>query len=210
MKSLILAALLALSFQAHSSLILQEWDSGTVIDSNIGGYEMTNYQFPANSILDSNGNPLSLTQLNSGDVWYWNTAENQDYETYLTDNSFIELILPEYTTAVSFNIGASPRTTRNNAWLTAEETYGLGISEMYWFNVNRNNSPGFSIHSTSNTEGDCSYISSLQIDPPHWGYGNMSISQQQCTLGTVPLPASIWLFGAGLIGFIGVSRRINV
>ncbi len=37
--------------------------------------------------------------------------------------------------------------------------------------------------------------------------GNLSITGNSVTPPTVPLPAAVWLFGSGLLGLFGVSRR---
>jgi len=35
----------------------------------------------------------------------------------------------------------------------------------------------------------------------------LDVSQEYIIPTTVPLPASVWLFGAGLVGLVGISRR---
>ncbi len=47
--------------------------------------------------------------------------------------------------------------------------------------------------------------------PKEWG-GRMLpgwVNFEQVTPAAVPVPAAVWLFGSALIGFIGMSRRIN-
>ena len=52
------------------------------------------------------------------------------------------------------------------------------------------------------TPGDysVSFYGSADVSPPQLGQYGIQISQ-------VPLPAAVWLFGSGLIGLIGISRR---
>jgi len=214
---------LGLSSQASASLILDSYASGTATPTTIGGYAMTdfavtngmggsttNVMSPISgslNFLDQNNNPLGMSRRLADDVNWWNNGETSDYDIYTTSNYLITILLPENTRAFSFSVGANLGSTNNNAWLTATESSGLGIDNQYWFNVNRDNTPGFGIYA-NNSNGSCSTITSVTIDPEYWGVGNFSINQDQCTTTSVPEPSSVALLALGLLGF-SVFRRKN-
>ncbi len=214
---------LGLSSQASASLILDSYASGTATPTTIGGYAMTdfavtngmggsttNVMSPISgslNFLDQNNNPLGMSRRLADDVSWWNNGETSDYDIYTTSNYLITILLPENTRAFSFSVGANLGSTNNNAWLTATESSGLGIDNQYWFNVNRDNTPGFGIYA-NNSNGSCSAITSVTIDPEYWGVGNFSINQDQCTTTSVPEPSSVALLALGLLGF-SVFRRKN-
>jgi hypothetical protein len=41
-------------------------------------------------------------------------------------------------------------------------------------------------------------------------YGNLISANASATLSAVPAPATFWLFGTALLGFIGLSRSTRV
>ncbi len=206
---------LNLSSPASASLILAPYASGTATPTTIGDYNMTdfavtngaggrttNVMSPISGSLnfrDADGNALSLTRRLANDVSWWGNGETSDYDIYTTSNYLVTILLPENTRAFSFSIGANLGGARNNAWLTASESNGSGIDNKYWFNVSRDNTPGFGIYA-DNSAGSCSAISSVTIDPEYWGVGNFSINQDSCST-SVPEPSSIALLAIGLIGF---------
>lgn len=220
---------LGLVSHASANLILDNvsvngdvsYASGTATPTTIGGYAMTDFVF--NDSLSIGDRTSSITSLTNGtisfvnagnnatalgyntanNVSWWNNGEATDYDIFTTDLSLITILLPENTRAFSFNVGANVGSTGNNAWLTATETDGSGINSKHWFNVNRNNTPGFGIYA-DNSDGSCSAISSVTIDPDFWGFGNFSINQDSCT--SVPEPAPIALLALGLIG-LGFMRK---
>ncbi len=215
---------LGLSSQASASLILDSYASGTATPTTIGGYAMTdfavtngiggsttNVMSPISgslNFLDQNNSPLGMSRRLADDVNWWNNGEASDYDIYTTSNYLITILLPENTRAFSFSVGANLGSTNNNAWLTATESSGLGIDNQYWFNVNRDNTPGFGIYA-NNSNGSCSAITSVTIDPEYWGVGNFSINQDQCATTSVPEPSSVALLALGLLGFSLFRRKNN-
>ncbi|MCF6336938.1 MAG: PEP-CTERM sorting domain-containing protein [Gammaproteobacteria bacterium] len=218
------ATSLGLSSQASAALILDTYASGTATPTTIGGYAMTDFSVTNGmggsttnvmspisgslNFLDQNDSPLAMSRRLADDVSWWNNGEVSDYDIYTTSNYLITILLPENTRAFSFSVGANLGSTSNNAWLTATESSGLGIDNQYWFNVNRNNTPGFGIYA-NNSNGDCSAITSVTIDPEYWGVGNFSINQDQCTTTSVPEPSSVALLALGLLGFSLFRRKNN-
>ncbi len=217
--------LLSLSSPISAGLILESYASGTVTSSTIGGYAMTDFAITNGvgggttnvlspisgslNFLDQNNNSLSMSRRLANDVSWWNNGEANDYDIYTTSNYLITILLPENTRAFSFSVGANLSSSGNNAWLTATESGGLGIDDEYWFNVNRNNTPGFGLYA-DNSNGRCSAITSVTIDPEYWGLGNFSINQDPCaTTTSIPEPSSVALLALGLLGFSLFRRKNN-
>jgi len=205
--------------QANASLVLESYGANAT-PVTIGGYEMTDFAYvepglptssvnsPLGGILsfeDVNGNAIALTEDSANDIGWWVNAEGSDYNTYTTSVSWIKILLPANTLAFSFNVGA----VYNNAsgWLdaAASDSTVLGHNN---FTVNNTYTPGFGIYSdnSNTTAANCSYVSSVIIDPDHWGVGNFSIAQGSCS-NTVPEPSIFALMSLGLIGFGLVKRK---
>ena len=211
----LLLLFLASSVQAAT---LETYSTGTATPTSIGGYSMTDFAStgaggttsslasPISGSIefkDRYGNAEPMVRSTADTVSWWNNGESFDYDVFLTGESLITILLPENTRAFSFNVGADLGSTGNNAWLTATETSGSGVSKT-WFNVNRNNTPGFGIYA-DNSAGACSSsLTSVTIDPVFWGFGNFSINQDTCT---VPESSSFYLLLVGLIGLMGFAKR---
>ncbi len=223
MKKLLLSTVLLVSYffasYANASLVLERYGSGAT-PSTMGGYELTDFSFlepglstssiasplgGSLSIEDINGNALALTEDTAHDIGWWLNGESQNYNAYTTDVSWIKIILPENTLAFSFNVGADLGNGRG--WLNATDSMGVGLGKEY-FDVNRQYTPGFGIYADNShaTAGNCSYVSSVIIDPDYWGVGNFSIAQGSCVTN-VPEPSIIALMGLGLLGFGMVKRK---
>lgn len=231
LSSLFFVISLGVSYQVSASLILEQYDSGSLTPDSLGGYAMTDFT-PTGSntgtstqvaapgggfveFFDKNDNILALSNntadsttnnntSNTPSSW-WVNGENFDYDIYTTDENLIVLKLPVDTLAFSFNVGADLGWTGENAWLLATESEGLGIATKHRFNVSRANTPGFGIYA-DNGNGSCSTITSVTIEPDYWGTGNFSIHQGSCE---VPEPSIIALFAAGLFGLGFARRRTN-
>ncbi len=213
LTSLSLAALF-LSSTASAGLIIEEYDSGTAIPSTLGGYEMTNFGVVNNTLsgdtstaesplggqltfTDKAGATLELTRGLADSTDWWINGESSDYDIFTTGVNWVTILLPEETSAFSFSVGANMWA---GGWLKATETNGDGIDTRYNFNVNPNNTPGFGIYA-DRTSGECSYLTSITIDPLEWGMGNFSINNDPCSV-SVSEPAPGLLLGAGLVGLL--------
>ncbi len=196
-----------LSTSVSASLVMESYISGIATPDSIGGYEMVALDGGLLSFDDKYGNPANMTLSTADSESWWVNGENSDYDIYTTSLHLIEITLPEKTLAFSLNVGAN---IGASAWLTAEEIYsdgtaGTGINPREYFGLSPTNTPGFGIYA-DNTGGNCSYISSVTIDPHLvWGFGNFSVSQGDCA--TVPEPSVIALFATGLFAMVMIRRR---
>ena len=220
LKKLTMIAII--SFTAHTNaglLTLETYSSGTATPNTLGGYAMTDFGIH-NTILggaaSTINSPISGTvsfenmsgaalNMNLGlanSTGWWQNPESTDNDIFTTSTHWVKILLPENTRAFSFNVGASFNGT---GWL---EAYNGSTKELdrQTFNVNPNNTPGFGIYA-SNTNGSCSAITSVIVEPVSWGMGNFSINQSACT-ANVPEPGTISLLGLGLLGLVVIRRRI--
>lgn len=209
--------------------------SGDATPTTIGGYAMTDFavtnddpgvvykstttnidsplsgslQFLQGGTSDNfylDGSAVGLERRLADSEGWWINGETGDYDIFTTELHLITILLPENTRAFSFNVGANLSDRgRNNAWLLATESSALGIGKTS-FNVNNENTPGFGMY-TDNSNGSCSTITSVTIDPLLWGFGNFSINQDECPTD-VPEPAPMALLALGLLG-LGFMRRKN-
>jgi len=219
-------ALLFLAFSANSQAAgLVEYTSDTATPTTIAGYTMTDFALTntgsnTGTLTSTVASPISgsLIFKNSSNslepmkrelannISWWNNGESFDYDVFLADVSLIKIYLPENTRAFSFNVGANVSSTSDNAWLTATESSGSGISTKQWFNVNQNNTPGFGIYADNSVGACSSSLTSVTIDPYFWGFGNFSINQDDCSK-PVPEASSVYLFGLGMLGLLIMARR---
>lgn len=220
MKILPVVLFLASFATGAQAAVLQTYNNVEATSPILGGYTMTDFAYtgvtsgttssilsPINgslSFIDRNGNVSDMVRSTADNTSWWNNGESTDYDVFLTGESLITILLPQNTRAFSFNVGADLSSTRTNAWLTAAESTGSGVSKT-WFNVNRDNTPGFGIYA-DNSKGGCSALTSVTIDPVFWGFGNFSINQSSCVTD-VPEASSMYLFGLGLLGLLIVARR---
>ncbi|VAW97144.1 hypothetical protein MNBD_GAMMA23-1282 [hydrothermal vent metagenome] len=219
MKILPVILFLASFASGAQAAVLQTYTTGTATPTTLGGYDMTDFALTGasgttTSILSplsgslsfinryGNASPMVINQADS--VSWWNNGEAFNYDVFLTGESLITILLPENTRAFSFNVGADLGSTGLNAWLNVGESTGAGLGNTM-FNVNRNNTPGFGVYA-DNSNGGCSALTSVTIDPIYWGFGNFSINQSNCVID-VPEVSSLYLFGLGLLGLLVVARR---
>ncbi len=220
-----LFSMLGLSFQASATLILDTYASGTATPTTIAAYTMTDFAITNDAVgiagtrttslasplsgtvnfVDKDNNPLALGRHLANDTGWWINGETENYDIFTTNQHLVTILLPENTRSFSFSVGANLSSSANNAWLTATESSGSGIDNKYWFNVNRNNSPGFSIHS-SNPNGLCTAITSVTIEPDYWGVGNFSINQDSCS-SSVPEPSPFLLISLGLLALRSTRKH---
>jgi len=212
---------MGLSSPASANLILLTYGSGSATPTNIGSYNMTDFAFSGIEVGSTSGvnspisgslgfedvsnNSMLLNRNTADNVSWWNNGESSNYDIFTTDEHLVTILLPENTFAFSFNVSADLEYTGNNAWITATETDGPGINSQHNFNVSKENTPGFGIYA-DNSNGNCSTLSSVTIEPDYWGVGNFSINQGSCT--KVPEPSSLALLALGVIG-LGFTHRKN-
>ena len=216
------AVLLILSFTSGAqAAVLQSYASGAATPDPLGGYTMTDFGVtgiggttssitsPISgtlSFVNRYGSATSMLRTTADSTSWWKNGEATDNDIFLTGLSLVTILLPENTRAFSFNVGADLSSTGNNAWLSAIESTGSGSGvAKTWFNVNRTNTPGFGIYA-DNSNGGCSSLTSVTIDPVFWGFGNFSINQDSCAK-SVPEASSIYLLAIGLLGLLIVARR---
>ena len=150
----------------------------------------------------------------SAQTW-WSGSSDQFYYASFSDLNWVELIMPANTFAFSLTIDAS---TNANAWIlgvdqdgnavnTAGTQYQLqGDGNFYPepdFNIQlrRGASQTFGFYA-DNSNGGCSTISKVVIDPTFWGMGDFSINTNANGCAEVPEPGSMPLIIIGLLGVV--------
>ena len=222
-------AITLLSTQVAAGLLtLETYNTGLNTPDTIGGFAMSNFAMQNDTLTgvtasinspisgaiefqDRYFNSLDMTRRTADTTSWWNNGESSNYDVFTTGENLIRILLPENTRAFSFNVGANLNSTSDNAWLTAEgysqNSNELGNIQREYFNVNKNNTPGFGIYA-DNSNGNCGVISSIVVDPEFWGIGNFSISQSECsTTVSVTEPGSLALLGLGLLCLGAVRHR---
>jgi len=204
---------------ANAGLILEQYGSNTPTPDTIGGYAMTDFAVvndtqtgdtssvnaPINGSLtftDAGGATLDMSRGLADSTSWWVNGETNDYDIFTTSVNWVTILLPENTRAFSFNVGSNMSA---RGWLTATELDGSGIENKHYFGLGANNTPGFGIYA-DNSQGQCSAITSVTIDPFEWGMGNFSINNDPCST-SVPEPTTVALLGLGLVGLLFTRRK---
>ncbi len=204
---------------ANAGLILEQYDSNTPTPDTIGGYAMTDFSIvndtqtggtstvnaPINGSLtftDIGGATLDMSRGLADSTSWWVNGETNDYDIFTTGVNWVTILLPENTRAFSFNVGSNMSA---RGWLTATEVAGNGIDDKQYFRLSASNTPGFGIYA-NNSQGQCSAITSVTIDPFQWGVGNFSINNDPCST-SVPTPGTAALLGLGLAGLLFARRK---
>lgn len=227
--SLFVVASVASNVQASTGATVEQYSSTattpTSMSTTIGGFDMTAFDLTNAGVvgstasstgsplggslnfLDINGNAVNMTRSTADSDAWWINGESFDYDTFLISGlSWVEIILPENTRAISFNVGANKNA---RGWLTAtSETDNLNpaTTSREYFTLGASNTPGFGIYA-DNTAGSCTSLTSVVIDPIFiWGFGNFSINQDDCAT-SVPEASSMYLLAIGLFGLLLVARR---
>lgn len=229
LKPLSIAALFVASSSASAGLMVDRFQSGEAIPSVLGGYEMTSFastnssacgqtnfgcyassvDSPISGRIDfraKNGDPLMMERGTADTTSWWNNGEANDVDIFTTDVNWVKLILPKNTRAISFNVGSSfGATDRDNGWLVGFGNHWSDKTDFTRFNVTAENTPGFGVYAANKGNNNCASIKSIVIDPSRWGFGNLSINQDSCS---VPEPSSWALLTIGAAG-LAFSRRFR-
>lgn len=218
-KLLIALAIAAQAPLASAGLMVETYASGTATPDTLGGWAMTDigdtggsYSL-ASSISSSAftgsidfknyyGESLDMFRVDASDIsGWWNNPELTDNEVFTTSIDWVELVLPENTRAISFNVGAS-----FNGWGWTAGYSDNGNTTFSSFGLAPGVTPGFGMY--ANNQGDeCGQITSVIIDPRQWGVGNLSISQSDQCRASVPEPGVISLLAVGLAGLVFARLR---
>ncbi|MEM1173862.1 MAG: hypothetical protein AAGI27_03530 [Pseudomonadota bacterium] len=130
-----------------------------------------------------------------GEVDWWQYAHGG---VFVTNQRWIEILLPAHTRAFSVWVGAS---FSGRAWVQASD--GTYYTHRPKFGVGPGNTSGYGFHTSAH---ECTSLTKIIIDPDDWGFGNMSINQGECSQVSEPAPLTLAL--AGLLG-IGLARRMK-
>lgn len=152
---------------------------------------------------------------------WWSGDSNEFYYAAFNELNWVELVMPENTFAFSLTIDAS---VNANAWILGVDQNGMGIDTagnqfqmqgdgsfnpdpLFNINLRRGESQTFGFYA-DNSDGSCSTISKVVIDPQFWGMGDFSINTNANGCSEVPEPTSLPLVALGLIGLFA-ARKLN-
>ena len=194
MKYLAIVLLFVMSIgTAQASLINI---NGTITDLNLGSFDTLLF---------------SATPGNSSEA-----LETSTLATYLgIDSSALTIQQEEYTDPVA----AGWYMSTENAMEVLTYDFGTGFDADYFVLKIGNGNVGDTHYYFDNAEtlqyayiGVQDMFSESLFPSTSFNVGRIShVSDfNGTTVSAVPLPASIWLFGAGLLGFVGLGRRTSV
>ena len=165
------------------------------------------------SIGDGSGAGSKITVFN-GDQWSGNYTTagvntiSVDLNNFSSDPLTIRLGLlgdgGKFVTTSGFSLAAS------SGWMTA--VFSIAAGDLTSVSDGTSGAPGTDVDLTLATVGHFRFINSAD---PSWtgnvpiGLQTLGIDNITATVTAVPLPAAFWLFGSGLLGLIGISRRKN-
>lgn len=84
-----------------------------------------------------------------------------------------------------------------NYWLVAASSGGTTSNTLWYWN----NTSGMGVHYTyHNDDGDTYYLA-------NWTQGAFEVTGN--ATNATPIPAAVWFFGTGLLGLIGIRRKLG-
>ena len=106
-------------------------------------------------------------------------------------------------TNIGYQVTANPVFSAESYFLQVWDP----IDEIYVFSQRSLQSDGFDIVPYTSLLRDREYRFYLRAFNYFEGGSFSSISKLDVTYAPVPIPAAVWLFGSGLLGMIGITRR---
>ena len=177
-----------------------------------GGTFTTNFGTPASSIGD-----------NSAATWVVDGEKVNGTQVNMDPNAFMDLsfgidIFDGVGTDLSiFFVGAPPHNIGLSLFAnggTQSSTIGYSNVTYTGFNVDDPNNTTWAIYVMDIDLADFNFLGAAPIERIRLGIGNASaVPSFVGAYNTVPapvpvpVPAAVWLFGSGLLGFVGVARR---
>lgn len=209
-------SVIAMSAVTVQAATLTEVESNdTFATANAGGAGSNTLVGSIGGIVDLGAAGNAAVNLNDVDIWAFELQAGQAFTSSITYNGLYNPFdVQPVTTLYWENAGSYyPVATTDPQAFASSFSFTPWASGSYFLAVTSDFNQGRDAF--GNFQSDASFLTQvfndhLIIGTPFSHFHGMSFTTfdyEIQTVGAVPVPAAVWLFGSGLLGLIGVARR---